>query len=227
MGVYDEIAKSEMHEPGGDLSVWIYDPAAWSGRNARGPVGHHQIRAGSDVAVDFDKTINEIKSRDLRNTHGERKSVQDWPHHTQPKCFENKIYITLLFGLGTRCWACGTINFPHANPMRREEKPQAISGGRCRFDTMYSHRAGAFRIQAHHDIIFPRFCPRHCLFTPVPGIEAPNPPICAQHSSTMLVTHRSADTIIKRSGLFYHQPFLPSSPRMLNEKECSHYRQPG
>jgi len=127
VGVYEEIAKSEMHEPGGDLSVWLYSPAAWSGRNARGPVGHHQIRAGSDAAVDFDKNINEKKCRDLRKTHGECKSIQDWPHHTQPKCLENKIYITLLFGIGTRCRACGTINFSHANPMRREEKPQTIS----------------------------------------------------------------------------------------------------
>jgi len=52
--IYEEIAKSERHEPGGDRPVGIYIPAAWSGRNARGPVGHHQMRAGSNEAVDFD-----------------------------------------------------------------------------------------------------------------------------------------------------------------------------
>ena len=117
VGVYDEIAKSEMHEPGGDRSVRLYIPAAWSGRNARGPVGHHQIRTGSDLAVDFDKNINENKCHELGNTHGERKSIQNWPHYLQPEYLENKIYITLLFGIGTRSWACGTINFSHANSM--------------------------------------------------------------------------------------------------------------
>jgi len=54
VGIYEDIAKSERHEPGGDRPVRVYIPAAWSGRNARGPVGHHQIRARSNEAVDFD-----------------------------------------------------------------------------------------------------------------------------------------------------------------------------
>jgi hypothetical protein len=42
VGVYDETTKSEMHDP-----CWYaepYIPAAWSGRNASGPVGHHHIQ---------------------------------------------------------------------------------------------------------------------------------------------------------------------------------------
>ena len=65
MGIYEEIAKSEMHEPGEDWPVRLYIPAAWSGRNARGPVGHHQIRTGSDAAVDFDKNVKEMKFHEL------------------------------------------------------------------------------------------------------------------------------------------------------------------
>ena len=48
VGVYEQTAKSEMQEPGGVRPVRLYIPAAWSGRNARGPVGHHHIRVGSD-----------------------------------------------------------------------------------------------------------------------------------------------------------------------------------
>ena len=42
VGVYDETTKSETHDPG--LYAEPYIPAAWSGRNASGPVGHHHIR---------------------------------------------------------------------------------------------------------------------------------------------------------------------------------------
>lgn len=42
VGVYDETTKSETHNPGGHSVPYI--PAAWSGRNERGPVGHHHIR---------------------------------------------------------------------------------------------------------------------------------------------------------------------------------------
>ena len=46
VGIYDETTKSEMHNP-----LWYaepYIPAAWSGRNASGPVGHHHIRLRSE-----------------------------------------------------------------------------------------------------------------------------------------------------------------------------------
>jgi len=42
VGVYDETTKSEMHDPGRYSEPYM--PAAWSGRNASGPVGHHHIR---------------------------------------------------------------------------------------------------------------------------------------------------------------------------------------
>jgi len=42
VGVYDETTKSETHDPGKYAEPYI--PAAWSGRNASGPVGHHHIR---------------------------------------------------------------------------------------------------------------------------------------------------------------------------------------
>ena len=42
VGVYEEITKSEMHDLGWDAEPYI--PAAWSGRNASGPVGHHHKR---------------------------------------------------------------------------------------------------------------------------------------------------------------------------------------
>ena len=46
VGVYDETTKSEMHDPGQYAGPYI--PAAWSGRNASGPVGHHHIRPRSE-----------------------------------------------------------------------------------------------------------------------------------------------------------------------------------
>ena len=46
VGVYDETTKSEMHNPG--LYDGPYIPAAWSGRNESGPVGHHHIRWRSE-----------------------------------------------------------------------------------------------------------------------------------------------------------------------------------
>jgi hypothetical protein len=42
VGVYDETTKSEMQDPGRYAEPYI--PAAWSGRNASGPVGHHHMR---------------------------------------------------------------------------------------------------------------------------------------------------------------------------------------
>ena len=46
VGIYDGTTKSEMHDPRWYAEPYI--PAAWSGRNASGPVGHHHIRLRSE-----------------------------------------------------------------------------------------------------------------------------------------------------------------------------------
>jgi len=47
VGVYEEMAKSESIDPT-LVPGSLYIPAAWMGRNASGPVRHHQMRFGSD-----------------------------------------------------------------------------------------------------------------------------------------------------------------------------------
>ena len=47
MGVYEEMAKSESVDPI-PMPGSPYIPAAWIGRNASGPVTHHQMRFRSD-----------------------------------------------------------------------------------------------------------------------------------------------------------------------------------
>jgi hypothetical protein len=46
VGIYDETTKSDIHNPRWYAEPYI--PAAWSGRNVSGPVGHHHIRLQSD-----------------------------------------------------------------------------------------------------------------------------------------------------------------------------------
>jgi len=53
VGVYDETTKSETHDPGWYAEPYI--PAAWSGRNASRPVGHHHKR---ERFKGFGRTLN-------------------------------------------------------------------------------------------------------------------------------------------------------------------------
>ena len=46
VGVYDETTKSDVLNP---VLCISYRPAAWIGRNVRGPVAHHQIRGRSEA----------------------------------------------------------------------------------------------------------------------------------------------------------------------------------
>ena len=55
--MYDEMAKSDRVGPASVMDV-AYIPAACIGRNARGPVAHHQIRGNSDGGF-FEQMKNE------------------------------------------------------------------------------------------------------------------------------------------------------------------------
>ena len=73
------------------------------------------------------KYVNEIVCHRLRNTHGERKTVQDWPHYTQPEYLKNEMYSTPPFDIGAPNWASATIYAQRTNTTRRKEEKRVLT----------------------------------------------------------------------------------------------------